>query len=92
MGKNCMKRQKFFKFVLSDQFDPFLDLMGLKGDCVQNESWRSHGVAHEVDQNAVKCTKMHKNALQWSPKHNRAECFKLTNMINFFIKWTLERE
>ena len=64
MGKNCMKRQKFFKFVLSDQFDPFLDLMGLKGDCVQNESWRSHGVAHEVDQNAVKCTKMHCNGHQ----------------------------
>ena len=41
----------------------------LKGDSSQNKSWRGHGIAYEVQQNATKCTKMDQKR---SPCHNRA--------------------
>ena len=61
-----MTEQKFFKFVLSDQYDLFwiswvLDTgvnRHLKGESSQSKSWRGYGVAQKGQQIATKLTKI----------------------------------
>ena len=54
----------------------------LKGDRSQSKSWRSHGVAHGVDQNASKCTKIHKNALKCMTEQS------VSNLVEW-LKWSV---
>ena len=60
-GHHIMTELKCFKFVLSDSYDLFLDYKDTSkgiGVSTSHMGVRGHGVAHEVHQNAPKCTKM----------------------------------
>ena len=63
----------------------------LKGQSNQSRSLRGHGVAHNVQQNATKLTKMHQNSHCTITEQRISNLSRVTYVIHFWSKWTLKR-
>ena len=63
----------------------------LKGQSNRSRSLRGHGVAHNVQQNATKLTKMHQNSHCTITEQRISNLSRVTYVIHFWSKWTLKR-